>query len=108
MEAFAQVERDVLLLRCDGDPVALVITDLEPKFLGVPFRRPLRIGNDQGNRGEAHHGLGIRSPPIKPSGSPPTESSLSSARWTTALATTRRLRLPQARRAGRQKLSLAN
>src|SRR2546427_8840474 len=65
MEAFAQVERDVLLLRCDGDPVALVISDLEPELLGVPFRRPLRVGYDQGDRGEAHHGNGIWSGPIR-------------------------------------------
>src|SRR5207249_1242950 len=61
VEALAQVKRDVLRLRCHRDPVTLVLSDLEAELLRVPFRRLLRVGYNQGDRGEAHHGNGIDS-----------------------------------------------
>src|SRR3989442_13067265 len=65
IEALAQVERDVLRLRCHGDPVTLVLSDLEAELLRVPFRRLLRVGYDQGDRGEAHHETRIWYDPLK-------------------------------------------
>src|SRR5437870_13856634 len=59
------MERDVLVLRGHGDPVALVVPDFEAELLRVPLGRFLRVGDDEGDRGKAYHGDGIRSRAIK-------------------------------------------
>src|SRR2546425_6794010 len=58
IESLAQVKGHVLVLRAHRDPMALMVSDFEAELLCIPLGRFLRIGHDESDCGEAHHGRG--------------------------------------------------